>query len=144
MWLSQPMKHEAQIPYARFSNTANLKEEAEVEAEAEGTTNEMAAGAWGELCARDVLELKRRRSGVNVAESGQLKEYLQARAKVHTVNSGVSVKAALDQLLDRKLTFLVVLGESHQVLGVVSERHFVQAYHNHTAMQVAIAHMLPA
>ena len=62
---------------------------------------------WGEMSAGDVLARKRTKRGITDVDT--LKEYMRDRARRHTIKSTVSTKEAMQQLVDNKLTFLVVV-----------------------------------
>lgn len=97
-----------------------------------------APDVWGSMItAGAVLHSKRSKRGITDASS--LKSYLYNSASLHTVRPNVSVSEAMRQLTRNNLTFLVVVDESShhdqqssdpiklQVMGLVSERHFLQA-----------------
>jgi CBS domain-containing protein len=86
---------------------------------------------WGEMTAGEVLAKKRSQRGIDDADA--LKEYMKERARMHTVKSTVSTEEAMKQLSKHGLSFLVVVSADWtpparpQVLGIVSERQFMQA-----------------
>jgi len=94
---------------------------------------------WKGKIAADVLGAKRRRNleAASAWESGddaevwqeQLSAYLLAHAKVHTVPAHQSVEHAARLMLERKLTFLVIVdghpGQEGRAVGLVHERSFL-------------------
>ena len=81
---------------------------------------------WGEkTTAGDVLGMKRRMHGVTDATS--LKAYMLERIRMHTLLSNATVKEAMHHLVHNKLTFVVVVSDTWEVQGIVTERDCVQA-----------------
>jgi CBS domain-containing protein len=73
----------------------------------------------------EILREKRAASGVD--DVSRLKEYLAARARVHTVGDATQVDEAAAHLLKHRLTFLITVDERRNVSGIASERHFLEA-----------------
>jgi len=73
----------------------------------------------------EILRQKRAASGV--INTSSLKEYLAARARVHTIGDATPATEAAAHLLKHRLTFLITVDGQRNVSGIASERHFLDA-----------------
>ena len=144
------------VPYANFvrgaiqpeedaSNQQNPVNWSSPFREVEAAT--VSEAVWGEdLCVRDVLRVKRTKRGVMTSE--ELSAYHKDKSALHTISEGASVRDAMELLVRRQLTFLVVkagdpsAGDpgafAGSVSGIISERHIVNAIVDSAGSAVAL------
>lgn len=131
-----------EIPYTKFtpadsritmmSDTAMSSEVMVVTAE-EAEVNDV----WGEITVKDVLRAKREHRGVDLADETALARYHREKSTTHSISDTMTVGDAMRELIERRLTFLIVKDDDHEmsgrVLGIVTERSFLNAIAAHTA-----------
>ena len=99
---------------------------------------------WGELTCADLLGIKMMRKGVLADEArreGWLKEYMashdQRDVTKNTVNEYVSVRDAMRELVEKRLTFMVITSDSGAVSGIITERDCMRAIGARETMDIS-------